>query len=177
MMKLPALFSRKEGIAALVNLLGSLVILTVLAKYTPYIELLEGKNYDFMMSVLRGPLEAPSDIMIVAIDDSSLQEFADSYGFQFPWPRQVYGELIRVLNEGGARAVDFDIIFDLPSTEENDAAMEASIRASWIPVVLGATQGVVQDPRFTRIAEIPPLQRFQDAGAIKGYATLNPDRD
>lgn len=170
-------FSRKETIAAVVFLVFSFAAVALLSKYSPYIDILESKSYDFMMSVVRGPLPAPDDVMIVAIDDSSLQEFADSYGFQFPWPRQVYGELIRILNEGGARGVAFDVIFDLPSVEENDAAMAASIRNSKIPVILGATQGVVEDPRFTRITEIPPLPLFTEAGAWKGFATLNPDQD
>src|SRR3954462_6365307 len=89
---------------------------------THHLDSLELKSYDFMMSVLRGPLPAPDDIAIVAIDDSSMKEFAGA--FTWPWPRSVHAELIRQLGAAGARAIVFDVVFDLPSSpdEDNDLA-------------------------------------------------------
>jgi len=177
MKKFLKLLTKKENVAALVFLIVSYALVAVFSRYTPYLSALEGKSYDFMMSVVRGPEPTPKDIVIVGIDDSSLQQFADNFGWQFPWPRAVYAELIRLLNEAGARSVTFDMIFDLPSTPENDTALTGIIQASKIPVILGATQGIVEDARFTQMTEILPVQQLIDAGSKVGYATLNPGVD
>ncbi|MBI3939850.1 MAG: CHASE2 domain-containing protein, partial [Acidobacteria bacterium] len=96
MKKLLALLTKKESVAAFIFLIFSFAAVGALSLYTPYLNALEGRSYDFMMSVLRGPRQTPQDLVIIGIDDASLQQFADNFGWQFPWPRAVYGELIRL---------------------------------------------------------------------------------
>jgi adenylate cyclase len=165
----------KKYTAAAIFLLGSLAFVALLSKYTSYFTILELKTYDLMMTVMRGPLKTPDDIAIVGIDEASIQEFSDR--FSYPWPRSIHGELIRLLNEAGAKGVVFDVVFNLPSQKEEDEAFADAIRASKIPVVLAATVETVKDPRFTRVDKVKALPMFLEAGGIVGFATLNLDRD
>ncbi|MEE8348853.1 MAG: adenylate/guanylate cyclase domain-containing protein [Acidobacteriota bacterium] len=168
----------KKYVAGFIFLIVSFGLIGGISFYTPYLDNLELKGYDYMMSTLRGPLTASEDIVIVAIDETSLSEFDDLYQLRWPWPRSVHGELIRILNEAGARAIIFDVIFAGESYPEEDDLMAAAIAESRVPVILGATEDQVTDPRFgTLIQQLLPLDKFTDADAKVGYATIHPDSD
>lgn len=76
---------------------------------------------------LRGPVEAPSDIVVLAIDDESLdlgpQYTADPESLppelalmqSWPWQRRAYAIAIERLIKAGAKAVALDITFATPS--------------------------------------------------------------
>jgi len=53
------------------------------------------------------------DIVIVDIDEASLAEMAKEYG-RWPWPRQVLGEFIEMIEKQQPQAIVFDIIFSEP---------------------------------------------------------------
>jgi adenylate cyclase len=167
----------KQALAAGIILVGTLSIVGVLSKYTPYLEVLELKNFDFVLTILRGPLDPPEGIAIVAIDETSRSIFAEELGFAFPWPRGVHAEMIRLLNEAGAKAVVFDVLFEDESDSEEDGFLAEAIRESEIPVILAAALEVVDDPRFSMVRQLLPRPLFAESGALIGYATLNPDRD
>ncbi len=78
--------------------------------------------------LLRGKVNPPKDVVILAIDDDSLlfpkqsyQIDPIEYGYleplkSFPFQRKVYGEAINKLIQAGARHVAVDILFDSPSS-------------------------------------------------------------
>jgi adenylate cyclase len=169
--------SARPFLAATLILLLTLASIAVLSKYAPYLEILELKNYDVLLAVVRGPREPPENIVLVAIDDRSINEFLDSYDVSYPWPRSFYAELVHQLNRAGARAIVFDVLFEGKSVEEEDAAFAEAIENSRIPVVLAAAIEVVDDPRFSMVSELRPLELLTEGGARVGFATLNPDRD
>jgi adenylate cyclase len=166
----------KKYIAGAVFLVFSFGLIGILSSYTPYLENLELKGYDFMMSTIRGPLPAPEDVVIVAIDETSLAEYEDY--FSWPWPRRVHGQLIRSLNDAGVRAIIFDVIFAGESHPEEDDEMAAAIGESRVPVILAATEEQVVDPRIGRLTkQLLPFDKFTQANAQVGYATMHPDSD
>src|SRR5262245_7898576 len=164
----------RNYVAAGLFLVATFLAVGLLAK-TPYLNTPELKSYDFMMSTLRGPLDRPQDIVIVAIDESSIQEFSDR--FHWPWPRSVHAELIRLLNEAGARAIAFDVVFDQASDPDEDRALGDSIRASRAPVVLAGTEQEVKDPRFALVQKIRPIDTLVQAGAKVGFVKTDVDPD
>ncbi|MDA2927025.1 adenylate/guanylate cyclase domain-containing protein [Acidobacteria bacterium AH-259-G07] len=165
----------KKYIAAFIFFFVTLAVILVLS-LTGQLEILELKSYDYMMSVLRGPLPAPEEMVIVGIDQSSLDEFKAN--FNWPWPRWVHAQLIRSLNKAGVRAIVFDVIFDLETTAEDDDDLAAAIRESDVPVILAATEDTVDDPRFGVLRKrVLPIDKLMQAGAHPGYATMNPDLD
>lgn len=75
----------------------------------------------------------PSNVVIIEIDENSINEIG-----QWPWPRQVFAQLIRQLNE--AAVIGIDVNFKEPSRygQDDDDALAEAIRLSQPPVVLTA---------------------------------------
>ncbi|MFO1031628.1 MAG: adenylate/guanylate cyclase domain-containing protein [Planctomycetota bacterium] len=68
-----------------------------------------------------GRRAAASEIVIAWIDQESM-EYMDRNGVPFPWPREVYGQVLQHLRKAGARAVGFDVLFDQRGLAEDDRA-------------------------------------------------------
>src|SRR2546425_2018134 len=66
-----------------------------------------------MLFRLRGALRAPGDVVIVAIDDQSLQRIG-----QWPWPRSVMAGVLDKLTQARPRSVGLDVIYAEPSAPE-----------------------------------------------------------
>ncbi|MEP7307767.1 MAG: adenylate/guanylate cyclase domain-containing protein [Acidobacteriota bacterium] len=160
---------------AAASVVVSCLAVGTLASTTTHLDSLELKSYDFLMTVARGPRPPPEDMVIVAIDESSIKEIGTS--FQWPWPRSIHGELIRQLGAAGARAIVFDVVFDLPSDPAEDAELASAIRTSPAPVVLAATTEDVTDRQFHLTQQLTPLPMFIDAGAHPGSAAIRKDVD
>ncbi|MGB3787618.1 MAG: serine/threonine-protein kinase [Phormidesmis sp.] len=130
---------------------------------------------------LRGPVDPPKDIVILAIDKESLsqgQHYRDDpkqYGElksieAWPWRRDAYAQAISRLMEAGADSVSLDVLFTAPSAygpADDDAFTEVLARYG-DRIVLAADytetyldQGTISDAAL-------PLQQFQDAGIQLG---------
>lgn len=167
----------KKNLMAVLILSGSALGIALFSQYFPYLEGLELKNYDFLMAVLRGPQTPPKDIVIVAIDDTSIRKYVDQ-GFPFPWPRSFHADLIRVLAGAGAQAIVFDVVFETRAPDPaDDEDLAQAIREAGIPVILAGFIEVIADPRFSMVEFHEPLPLLTEAGGLTGYATLNPDSD
>lgn len=81
----------------------------------------ERSTLDLRFKLSPTPAEADSSIILVLLDGGSMD--------QLPWPvpRQLYSDILGLLQDWGARAVAFDILFDLPSVY---SAVEDSIFGS-----------------------------------------------
>lgn len=55
------------------------------------------------------------DIVVVAIDDQTVDSLHRAGITYPPMPRAIYGELVRCLHRAGAKAIAFDIYMDMPS--------------------------------------------------------------
>ena len=88
-----------------VSLLISLISLFFYSLDLTFIKLLELKAYDFKMS-LRGPRPVSDQVVIVAIDESSLKREG-----RWPWPRTRLAKLVNKLTESGAAVIGLDLLF------------------------------------------------------------------
>jgi len=88
----------------------------------------ETKTIDWRFLV-RGPQSAGDAMVIVMIDERSIQE-----GGRWPWPRETMARLLTQISAGAPRVVAFDIIFSehetvaIPS-DSSDPAGEATLSA------------------------------------------------
>lgn len=75
---------------------------------------------------LRGPRQAPSDVVIVSIDKASADKLRlpDS---PEKWPRSLHGRLTENLAREGAAVIAFDILFDEARSESDDRLFAESI--------------------------------------------------
>ena len=90
---------------------------------------------------LRGPRRPPAAVVLVAVDDTTLQQgdwfernrqipaWARGIG-TLPWPRAAYGQVAGKLIEAGAAAVAINVVFEGPSAKgpADDDAMAAILR-------------------------------------------------
>jgi adenylate cyclase len=95
-------------------------------------KLVELKLYDYRFE-LRGPREPSKDIVILSIDNVSMEDL-DTW----PWPRNYHAKIVDLLKSYGAKSVTFDVIFNKLSREpQNDKLFGESI-AKANNVVLGS---------------------------------------
>lgn len=79
---------------------------------------------------LRGPTAAPDNVVVVAIDQPSAMQMGLSIMPRL-WPRDIHAQLIDKLVQAGARAIIFDLTFDMPSVlAETDERLAQAIRAA-----------------------------------------------
>jgi adenylate cyclase len=99
-----------------------------LADFLGVFRFLENKSYDLRVRVLARFDRPSDDIIVILINQDSLDWARMERGWSWPWPRKAYGELLEYMKLGGANSVAFDIIFSESSVykEEDD---EAFIRA------------------------------------------------
>lgn len=88
-------------------------------------ELIRGmklKTFDVIMKNRVLFQKADPDVVIVDIDEASLEAMAQEYG-RWPWPRQVFAEFLEMLQEQHPSAVVFDILFSDPDVfnKESDS--------------------------------------------------------
>ena len=156
---------------------------------------LENRLLDAFVRSQAAKLAPDPDMVLVEIDERSLAAMQDIAG-RFPWPRDVYADLIKGLEQQKPRAVVFDIMFfesDRYRPQSDEAFIEAAsqydnlyfplvrldaredpkgVSAAEFASALGLVRTAAADPR-ARIAVIPPLvlpQKLWRTGSINFLA-------
>lgn len=85
--------------------------------------------YDNVLTASGRP--PPADILIVAIDNRSLQAIG-----RWPWPRTIHARALDRLAEAKPRAIGYDVLFVEPTAD--DALLAAAVRRSptYLPMVI-----------------------------------------
>ena len=79
---------------------------------TSFFEVAENRTFDYRQS-LKVSHQRPTpnkDIVILAVDDSSLEMLWDKYG-EWPIPRKVYADIINYIEQDNPKAIIFDLLF------------------------------------------------------------------
>ena len=126
-----------------------------------------------MLFRLRGELPAPDDIVIVAIDDASLQRIG-----KYPWARGVIAEGLDKISAAEPRAVGIDVIYAEESeAEEDDERLATAIKKSGRVVLPTQLFESVNENGQIEIAWLRPLPEFEANAASLGHAHAAPDVD
>jgi CHASE2 domain-containing sensor protein len=114
---------------AVVFIVFSVLLAVVLFHFFGLFDYLEYKTYDFRIRLFAQSGRPADDIVVILLDQASIDWAQREKGWGWPWPRQAYGELLDYMNIAQANAVVFDVIFSEPSVygPEDDAAF---VRAS-----------------------------------------------
>ena len=93
---------------------------------TSFFEVAENRTFDYRQSLKvthKRPLPS-KDIVVLAIDDSSLEMLWDKYG-EWPIPRKVYANVINYLEKSNPKAIVFDLLFikSMRSDADSDNAL------------------------------------------------------
>ena len=79
---------------------------------TSFFEVAENRTFDYRQSlrVIHKQPTPNKDIVVLAIDDASLEMLWDKYG-EWPMPRNVYAEIIEHIEKSKPQAIIFDLMF------------------------------------------------------------------
>ena len=142
---------------------GALVaLLLVLLRGTYPAQSFELKTLDWRFRTLHDPARADTNVVIVDVDEVSLDLLRSSAG-RFPWPRDVWAMVVKYLATGGAKVVAFDFTFpdlDLPHPGADSAFADAARAAG----------NVVQTLSFQQVGDAAEASRNrefrEDSGAL-----------
>lgn len=110
------------------GLVGALF--TILIQVSGLVEGTELKSLDWRFLQASHPEEADTNIIMIAIDQNSLEAFADQ-NVHWPWQRELYAILVDYLHDAGASVVSFDMILDRRDFDrrESDGVVSDSVFA------------------------------------------------
>jgi adenylate cyclase len=176
----------------------ALAVLALAALEVYWLHALQPLESRLLDSFVRGQaarLAPDPDIVIVNVDEKSLAAMQDAAG-RFPWPRDVYADLLLGLEQQKPRAVVFDMMFIEPDRfrpQSDQAFVETAARydnlyfpllrldahddtngvpAGQLAPLVGLIRGAGADPE-ARIAVVPPLvlpQKLWRTGSIQFLA-------
>ena len=93
---------------------------------TSFFEVAENRTFDYRQSlkVLHKRPVPNKDIVVLAIDDASLEMLWDKYG-EWPIPRKVYADILNYVESQKPQAVIFDLLFikSMKAETESDKAL------------------------------------------------------
>jgi adenylate cyclase len=142
----------------------------------------EWKSWDLRLKLFAQPSRASRDIVVILIDQYSLDIYEKQQGLSWPWPRQLYSAVLDYLRAGRARAVFFDLLFTESSRSgvEDDREFARAMERSGnvvLPLSLSQTEeSAVEVPaeRLDRFSISTP-QRLRAAFPTAKSATLPVD--
>lgn len=117
---------------------------------------------------LRGPRDAPSELVVVSLDKRS----SDHFGLPnepTKWPRSLHAELIERLAAAGAEVIAFDVLFTEPGNPADDVRLAQAARAAGNVIFTGFLKkqvvGTSQDGQVAITAEtvLPPVPELAAA--------------
>ncbi len=118
-----------KDLALILVLAALLATLAWLISRIPFIRELETKTVDFRFRLAPEPERADSSIVLIAIDQGSLDYVRENMREGWPFPRDYYAAVTTHLNRCGAAAVMFDINFDSPDFDRAYLDSEAADNA------------------------------------------------
>jgi adenylate cyclase len=89
----------------LVLSLITLIILMIAGFYS----FLDNSSYDFSMKYVKKPIKQDDSLLLVDIDDNTMN--SDFIPYSWPFPRFIHGDAVEVFADFGAKAVIYDIEF------------------------------------------------------------------
>src|SRR5207249_3072330 len=171
-------------------------LLAVAIHRSGLLDIAELKTLDHRYYRYADQAKAGKDIVLVAVDEASLEAFG-----RWPWPRDRQGYVVHYLKEAGAKAIVFDILFLEPDedSEEFDRAFAEEVRAagnvflpilfqdspqSFPPELLSKAVIPVEDKSNESGTHLPnypgvklPIPPLAEAARGLGFINLFPDQD
>ncbi len=93
--------------------------------------------FDALQRRAANPAGADRDIVLLTIDQGSIEKVEQTLGHRYPWPRALHTLMLEYIEQAGPRAVIFDLLFEGSSSgseeqdgHEQDAEFAAAIRRS-----------------------------------------------
>ncbi|MDR3347747.1 MAG: adenylate/guanylate cyclase domain-containing protein [Helicobacteraceae bacterium] len=113
--------------AAITAVIAGVVALLLAARLFDFLEF---KTYDLRVSLLSSYDKPSDEIIVVLLDQKSIDWAYKERGWSWPWRREAYAQLIDYMRVANAKAVVFDVLFSEPSvygSEDDERFAKASM--------------------------------------------------
>lgn len=113
------------------------------------------KIQDWQRRLITTASNASDKVVLIEVDQYSLDRMQEEQGIGWPWPRELYGGIVKYAADSGANAVSIDILFnnETPCAVASDSQFAELMQSSGI-AYLGAA--------FTRRGNPPAVTIGQD---------------
>jgi adenylate cyclase len=179
----PKSIGRKLG-TALVIALAATALAMLMASVPPLSGVIRNVNsavYDSFFRQRRQESKYDGDVVIVAVDDISIKQMVQAQHLRWPWPRNLWGDTLKYLEQSGAKVVVFDLLFEEPSDHEryigDDTAFAKALDEALVPVVIACNAPEVGTAPFALpVHRLPTFGASNlDQGIIRTYAPISRD--
>ncbi len=159
----------------------------------------ENKTYDSRVNALAGLRRPSEDIIVILVDQPGIDWAQQEKGWNWPWPRAAYADIVRFMERADAAAIVFDMLYTEPSVygSSDDAAFAEASRSfgrtvqtvffstqsgnasAWpenIPRPGLRTRGFSAEPSREEKAQFP-ISELAEAACMLGCVTEVPDSD
>ena len=163
-----ARMTRRMALRDWLALVALLLVLTLALGWQNGLGRLDQTLYDTFVSATPQPRH--EDVIVVAIDDYSLQQLG-----RWPWPRARHAALIERLTQARPRAIGLDVILTEPDSSpgrSGDIALAAAVAASTVTVL----PVVISNPG-TGLAVNLPVAPLASAARTLAHIDLEHDSD
>jgi adenylate cyclase len=157
----------------------------------------DADTWDWRVKALADPTKASDEIVVILLDQPSLDWMNSENEISWPWPREIYSLVTDFCNKGQVKSIAFDVLFNESShLQGDDQVFASSIEASGVYVLathLSKQSGSNKFPRHYKkllfnfegndpsIAEFPkiarPLTAFSEKAAALAHVNGFPDQD
>ncbi|GAA5438667.1 CHASE2 domain-containing protein [Deinococcus caeni] len=110
-------------------------------------------------------------VVLVGIDDASLRD----YGRIGTWPRELYGQALRTLDQAGATAIGIDVLLSDPALNDSRLA-DAFSQPNVVLATAPGESGLLASPDWRSPTGISALNVSPD-GVVRTFQTSYPTRD
>ncbi len=119
--------------------------------------------------ILKGTRATDPGIVVVEISEDSVEKIG-----RWPWTRDWHATLIKILDELGAKAIVFDVVFSEKSDPKNDAMLAEAIKASGKVYLAEVVEAASNGEPATLLRSLPEFSENAKGG---GHINLQPDID
>jgi signal transduction histidine kinase/CHASE2 domain-containing sensor protein len=120
----------------------------------------------------RGPVAPPDDIVIVAIDESSIARLG-----RFPWQRSQTARVVDVISAAQPKVIALDVLYSEPTTEADDAALADSVTHGGTTVLAAQLVEITNERGERRAAWLRPLPLIEHGAAGVGHIDISTEAD
>lgn len=121
---------------------------------------LEYLGLDHLSRLVRQTSVLPDAVAVILIDEPALQYMDPSVG-RWPWPREVYRDIIEYINLGRPKAIHFDILFSerqVPRSASTHEIVDGDKQLAAATITAGNVIHTIQllyDEEFTTVNPTP----------------------
>jgi len=107
------ILSRKPVLGLFAGLAGA--VIAALMMMAGWLDTWEARTWDWRVRSMAEPGPATADIVLILLDQNSLDWAQKENGLSWPWPREIYGAIVDFCRRNGARSLAIDVLYTEPS--------------------------------------------------------------